>query len=543
MAFQDTLSNEVDAIFERWDKIDRPGAAVGIIDQGKLIYKKGYGMANLEYDVPITTSTPFHVASLAKQFTAFSILLLQEDGLLNLDDAIQQYIPEIPDFGTTITLRHLITHSSGLRDQSHLLWLAGYRPDDVITKDHVLSLIANQKELNFPAGEESLYSNTGFILLAEVVAKISGRSFSQFTSERIFEPLGMTNTCFYEDQGKILKNRAYSYYNDQEQLKTRTLSATVVGSSNLYTTVDDLAKWVLNFENIKIGSSLILHTMNKEFFLANGEPARGAFGQYVGTYEGIDKIDHDGAEGAFRAYLGRFPNQSFSVIVLSNNAEIDATIVGLRIAKSYLQEHFQTQDLSTKEQNLMHKKLSTKTLKTYEGHYWNDNFQHKTHIYIEKDTLYFSKFRGKLLKMAAISKNEFQIVGVQDDIRLTIVNKEGHKSMIMTMNGSNTQNYEFYEQYNYTDEDWKQIKGNYFSEELQTVYTIKVTESNVIANHWRLGQVELTRLKGDLFSGNRGYFSEVEFVRDSNSNIIGFRVSNGRVRKLLFSKRNDLDLH
>jgi hypothetical protein len=185
----------VDKIFDKWNSTQTPGVAVSVVKDGEIIFKQGYGMANLEYDIPVTPSTIFHIASVSKQFTVFSILLLEKDGKLSMDDDIRKFIPEVPDFGKTITLRHLATHTSGLRDQWNLLALAGWRLDDVITREQVMKLISAQKELNFDPGEEFLYCNTGFTLLAEVVSRVSGQSFSVFTEVGNYEL--KSGTLFY----------------------------------------------------------------------------------------------------------------------------------------------------------------------------------------------------------------------------------------------------------------------------------------------------------------------------------------------------------
>ena len=198
------LEKSIDKIFKDFDHPAKPGAAVAVVQNGAVVFKKGYGSANLEYDIPVTPETIFHVASVSKQFTVFALLLLAEEGKLSLDDPIRKYISEVPDFGHEITLRHLATHTSGLRDQWDLLNLAGWRWDDVITKEHVLKMVSRQKELNFSPGDQYMYCNTGFTLLAEVVARISGKSFAEFTKERLFEPWKMTHSQFY-DEHQILK--------------------------------------------------------------------------------------------------------------------------------------------------------------------------------------------------------------------------------------------------------------------------------------------------------------------------------------------------
>jgi CubicO group peptidase (beta-lactamase class C family) len=227
----------IDALFEQEIKKDSPGAAVAIIKDGSIIYKNGYGIACMDYDIPITPSTIFHVASVSKQFTTFAIALLADQGKLSLDDDIRKYLPEVPDFGKTITIRHLIYHTSGLRDQWELLAMAGWRLDDVITKEHILKIVRHQKELNFDPGEEYSYCNSGYTLMAEIVARLSDQSFREFTAKSIFKPLGMDNTHFHDDHEMIVKNMAYSYNTGSNNgFKKSVLSFANVGATSLFTT-------------------------------------------------------------------------------------------------------------------------------------------------------------------------------------------------------------------------------------------------------------------------------------------------------------------
>ncbi len=331
-------NEQVDELFAAWDRKDTPGAAVAVVKDGNIVYKQGYGIANLEYDIPISPSSIFHIASVSKQFTVFSILLLEKEGKLKLDDDIRKYIPEVPDFGTTITLRHLATHTSGLRDQWNLLSMAGWRMDDVITKEQVLKLVSKQKDLNFAPGEEYLYCNTGFTLLAEVVSRVSEMSFAEFTKANIFEPLQMNNTLFYDDHEKIVKNRTYSYYLDSTGLKKSVLNYANVGATSLFTTVEDLSLWAMNFSNIKIGDAKILSTMNTPAVLNNGKEFGGALGQFVGTYKGMNEIQHGGADAGYRSYLTRFPDENFSVIVFSNSAEFNTGGMAHKVVDIYLKD-------------------------------------------------------------------------------------------------------------------------------------------------------------------------------------------------------------
>lgn len=243
-----TASGEVDQLFTVWDSDDTPGAAVAIVKDGKIRYKKGYGMANLEYDIPVSPASVFHIASVSKQFTVFSILLLENQGKLSLDD--------------------------------------------VITKEHVLKLVSRQKDLNFEPGEEYLYCNTGFTLLAEVVARVAEMSFAEFTEANIFEPLKMNSTLFYDDHEKIVKNRAYSYYSSKEGYKKSVLSYANVGATSLFTTVEDLSLWAMNFSDVKVGNESLINKMNTLEKLNNGETFGGALGQFVGEYKGLKEIQH-----------------------------------------------------------------------------------------------------------------------------------------------------------------------------------------------------------------------------------------------------------
>ena len=202
----------VDKIFSALDKKDSPGCALAVMREGKVIYSRAYGMADLDHDLPITPASVFHVASISKQFTAASILMLAEEGKLSIDDDVHKYIPELPDFGVKITLRHLLTHTSGMRDQWAMLGMNGWRLNlDLITDQDVLDILSKQKALNFPPGEQYLYSNSGFTLLALTVKRVSGKSLREFTQERIFGPLGMTHTFFRDNHAEIVKNIAYGY--------------------------------------------------------------------------------------------------------------------------------------------------------------------------------------------------------------------------------------------------------------------------------------------------------------------------------------------
>ncbi len=400
-----TTDNEIDKqianLFSAYNQAT-PGIAVAVVKDGKIIFKKGYGAANLEYDTPITPKTVFQIASVSKQFTAFSIYLLEKQGKISLEDDIRKYIPEVPDFGKTVRIKHLLAHTSGIRDQWSLLTLAGWRMDDIITTEHILKIISRQKELNFEPGSQYLYCNSGYTLLAEVAARVSGKTFAEYTKENIFAPLGMNDTQFYDDANRIVKNRANSYEKLGGAYRKMNLNHSVVGATGLLTTVEDLSKWALNFENPTVGDTELIRRFDAPSLLNNGQPVLFAVingensyhakGQFTRNYRGVDLLNHSGHDGGFRTFLLRFPEKKLSIIALSNDEHINVFQTSFTIANLYLKNDLKEmpnvnpvnpateKDKPVKESNL--------NLKDFEGRFYSE----------ELNTDYTAKTRnGKLV--------------------------------------------------------------------------------------------------------------------------------------------------
>jgi CubicO group peptidase (beta-lactamase class C family) len=341
------VGKKIDSVFSRYGSTTS-GVAAAVVKDGQVIFRKGYGMANLEYDIPNSPKTIFHIASVSKQFTAFAVYLLEKQGKISFDDDIRKYIPELPVYGKPITIRHLLSHTSGLKDQWSLITLAGWRMDDVISTEQILKIISSHKELNFVSGTSFRYSNTGFTLLAEMVKRVSGKSFADFTKEHIFAPLKMDNTQFYDDNNKIVRNRAYSYGIKHQQYEKRNLNYSTVGPTSLFTNVEDLSRWVLYLENPPAGDMDHIKRFNETSTLDNGEPAvlavvegetiYHAKGQFKRNYRGLDLYNHTGSDAGFKSYLVRFPENKLSVILLSNDENFDSLGAGLEIAGFYLSE-------------------------------------------------------------------------------------------------------------------------------------------------------------------------------------------------------------
>jgi CubicO group peptidase (beta-lactamase class C family) len=331
------LNEKVDKLFAQWDKPDSPGCSIGVIKDGKLVYKRGYGSANLDYNAPLTSESVFYIASTSKQFTAASILLLIRRGKISLDDDIHKYFPELPRYEATITVNHLVHHTSGVRDYLELMGMAGRKMDEPFNNQEAVELIARQKGINFKPGEKFSYSNSNYVLIAEIVRRVSGKSLREFADENIFRPLGMTNTLFNDDRTAVVKNRVVSYAQSSPGRYTqfvKTIEA--MGDGNLLTTVEDLAKWDQNFYDNKIGGEGFSQQMLTRTKLNNGEEIPYGFGLGNEEYKGLKAVAHGGGFMGFRTEMIRFPEQRFTVICLCNVGAANPGALARQVADLYL---------------------------------------------------------------------------------------------------------------------------------------------------------------------------------------------------------------
>ena len=321
----------VDQIMARYNTANGPGGVVAVTQNGKIIFTKSYGLANVEYNAPNSPTTPYHLASVSKQFTAFAIVMLAQDGKLSLEDDVRKYIPELHDFGETILLRHLLNHTSGLRDQWNLWSMTGGRMDDVIRKEDLMTLMVNQRELNFKPGEEYLYCNSGYMLLAETVARVSGMSFGEF----------MKNSQIYDDHQRIVPGRAYSYGNGTDGLQKSVLSYANSGATSQFSSAEDLAKWVGNWETGKVGGEKVLREMQVRGVLNNGTSIAYALGVGIGDFKGQRRISHGGGDAGFRTYVAYFPDIDAGVITLGNSGDFNSGGVALQTVEAFFSDSFQ----------------------------------------------------------------------------------------------------------------------------------------------------------------------------------------------------------
>ena len=327
----------IDNVFADF-KSETPGCALGVVQSGQLVYGRGYGMANLEHDIPINTTSVFRIGSVSKQFAAAVAALAAMEGYLDLEDPLQKWIPELPDYGEPLTLRHTLNHTSGLRDYITLMSLKGLRGDDFYTVAELIEVQALQEELNFPSGSEYLYSNSGYVLATEAVARAVGKPFKDYAEEVLFRPLQMSHSHFHDDHNHIVPLRADGYSPRGDGFRTNMTTLDMIGDGGVYTSIDDMVHWVtaLEQDGIRSGLTPILETRG---VLNSGEEISYALGQSHGEHRGLATIGHGGSWVGFRADVLRFPSQSTSIVTLCNRADASPSGRAIQVADIVLAEH------------------------------------------------------------------------------------------------------------------------------------------------------------------------------------------------------------
>jgi len=529
---------EVDKLFDTWNKDDSPGAAVGVIRDGKLIYSKGYGMADLEHDVPLTPDSVFYAASVSKQFVTMAVLLLEEQGKLELDDEIQKYLPDFPRYEGKLTIRNFIHHTSGVRDSLTLWNLAGRDIYDHIPKEAMYELLKRQKELNFTPGEQYLYSNACYFMLAMIVEKVSGQTIREFADEQMFKPLGMKDTHFHDDMYHIVKNRAFSYSPSPNGYRNLIMRFDLVGSGGLYTTVNDLYLWDQNFYDNKLGKGgpELIRKMQEDGRLNSGESAGYAFGLQNGSHKGLKTVEHGGSLAGYRTYLIRYPEQNFSVIVLANVSGFNSGGKAREVAEVFLKDRFIGNPEPVRTSGGGEEKpsvtLTEAELRPFVGKYFDRETGIVLDVTLENGGLMFQRDETPKVPMVAVSRNSFRVndppvrLVATFDLRTT-----GRPMLSADIEGGPTLKFEAYTPASYGPRDLERFAGRYYSEEVDAFYELKVKAGQLELHVAGLRRGTLKPVKAGLFrSDDFGYF---EFADPRK----GFALEAGRVRNLKFVRQ------
>ena len=526
-----------DQLFAEWDSPNSPGCALGVIRDGQFVYKRGYRMANLEHNIPISSDTVFRIGSTSKQFTAMCVVLLAERGKLSLDDDIGEYLPEMPEYERTITIRHLIHHTSGLRDYLELMTLAGTRDDDFYTDDQVVEMLTRQRELNFAPGDEYLYSNTGYYLLGVIVKRASGRSLREFAEENIFKPLGMTHTHFHDDHTKIVRNRADGYspqHGGGYRIDMITLD--MVGDGGVFTTVEDLFLWDQNFYHNKLGrekDNLISQVLTPGT-LNSGERQDYAFGLVVSDYKGVKMVSHGGGFAGFRAEMIRFPDQAFSVICLANLSTINPSRLARQVAEIYLGDQFEMDEKDAIEARFI--ELSTAVLENKIGVYKSATTGMIVEISIQDGKLFAEMF-GESIPISPVTEMDFATVNAPYDAKIKFerLEQDGPWLMHACIEDDKPDTLQAIEIIFPSAVQLAEYVGDYTSDELQVTYAIVLADGKLYVRYRGAPQDPLKPVTTDMF--RVGYVTLL-FARDAEGRVSGFRVNVGRVRNIYFVRTN-----
>jgi CubicO group peptidase (beta-lactamase class C family) len=540
----DTLTDQVDRLFKTWDKSDSPGCALGIIKDGQFIYKRGYGMANLEYNIPLNSQSVFRIGSTSKQFTAMCVALLEEQGKISVDDSIRNYFPEMPEYANDIKIQHLLHHTSGIRDYLTLWRIAGERNDDFFIDPEVVALIARQKELNFNPGKEFLYSNSGYFLLSEIVKRVTGKSMGVFAEEYIFKPLGMKNTHYHDNHTLIVKNRASGYSplrGGGFRISMTTLD--MIGDGGVFTCVDDLLMWDQNFYNNKLGKggqALIDRILTPGKF-NNGEEHDYAFGLRIGDYKGLKMISHGGAFVGFRADMIRFPEQKFSVICLANLSRINPSQLARQVADVYLANQFKEKTVKKEKPPSKSRfiKLSEAELKEKTGAFRNPKTGTIWRISLINGQLEVYTFLYRF-SISPVSKRKFFSIDAPMELEIEFDKKIKKKPMVIRVKRVGREPYtlEPVVLVSPTAEELRELVGEYFSEELQVTYQLEMKEGKLFLVHenpykgYPDNPLEPTLRDNFMISG-----MQIRFFRKEDNEVESFTVNAGRVKNIRFVRK------
>ena len=530
---------KIDFLFKKWDNNDSPGAAIGVIQNGVMQYSKGYGLANIEHNIPNTTLTAFNIGSNTKQFTAACIVLLSQQGKLNLNQSLKSIFPDFPDYTKSIDIKNLLQHTSGLRDYPQIAYLTGLRPNDFYNNTDIMKWIKSQQKPNFLTGEKYMYSNSGYWLLGQIVSKVSGMSFAEFAKKELFEPLGMNSTRFYDNSTMVFKNKASGYSKTRSgEIITFNSARENIGDGGLYTTIEDIKKWDDEFYKQTILNDSFWKIMTTQGVLNNGKSIVYASGLEIKEHKGLKTISHGGRVPGFWSDIIRFPKQKFTVVVFTNSSNVDATPIGYQIADILLKEKYKPEKRKTNKMKRKVKfiKLSNGMLKNFEGTYWDAKDNSSRKVYLDNGTLTYYRGTGSIHPLKPIAKNEFKVMRTPPFIDAFVkFIREGEKYKLQTtINEKVSKPFNAYMPKTFGLSELDNLTGSFYSQEIDTNYNIKLEKDKLWLFVKGRKIVPLTHVRDLLFSSP---MCDFEFIKN-NDVIEGFKVTTSRVKNLKFKRVN-----
>ena len=537
VGLRDARALRTDSVFRRFDRTDSPGCAVGVYQDGALLYGRGYGMASLELGVPLTTRSVLDVGSISKQFTAMAILLLQQDGKLSLEDPLRKYFPEMPDYANKVTLRRALSQTSGLRD----LWTMWGQTGRTFAGDTIdaLRVITRSAETNYVPGERYLYTNSGWILAAQLVYRITGKTLAQFAEERIFAPLGMRDTRYFGDAMAVIPGLATAYapQGGGYRVARNSYDGAIVGAGGVHTTVEDFGRWLANYDAARVGSRDIIGVMTTATTLNDGTPAKSggtmayAVGLSVGTMRGLRVVAHGGSWAGYRGHFLRFPEQRFAVATFCNHSAAGPDSLAANVAGIYLGDRMQPDSAALWRAALALAPKAERSLATLQAlsGVWRN---------VERGEVRRTRMAGdSLISMAAPRTQLVPIAGGAfrqgASTLISFENEAKGPARMLVSTSAETVVYTRADTAVLTPAKRAEYVGQYRNDEIESTQTWAIEKDTLVvyANNRKLGTLEPTYADGFL----RGT-SVIDVQRDPRGRITGFTVQDGRVRNLRFTR-------
>lgn len=533
----DTPERRVDQLMADFDDDETPGGVVAVVKDGALVFARAYGMADLTHGIPFTVETRTNIGSTSKQFTAFALALLDARGALSLDDDVRQHLPELPDLGATVTLRHLLTHTSGYREFLNTLGLAGRRigEGDPIHRDEIVALVQRQPALQNAPGAEWNYNNTGYSLATRVVEAVTGVPFDRWMEKEVFGPLGMAHTSFRQHPRRIVPNSARGYAPaDGGGFEEAIDLGGAMGPGGVYTTVGDLARWVAQLQRGTLGGPAVVEAMTTPFVLTDGDTTGYGLGLFLDTFRGQRRIHHGGADVAHRSMLAYYPDLATAIITQSNNARFPGSIADA-VAETFLAQHLAPAAAAG---------AGTFDPATYDAARFDDFTGRYELDAMPGFVLTFTR-SGDSLFTQATNQPRIQIFPTSDTtfaLRVVAASVTFHRapdgrvpSITLHQNGNHKARRITEAPWAPTADQLAAYAGRYFSAELEAFYTIAVEGGDLVVQHRRLPDLTLTARAPETFSGTFP-MANVVFQRDDAGQVTAFLASNGRTRDVRFER-------
>jgi CubicO group peptidase (beta-lactamase class C family) len=530
-------ADKIDSLFSQYARTSSPGCAVGVVRNDSLIFSKGYGMANLEYGVPITPETIFHMASISKQFTAYSILLLERQGKLRLDDDIHKWLTWFPDLKEPITVRNLLNHTSGIRDQWELLAIAGTRLDDVITQEQIIKILAKQQGLNFKPGTDWSYSNSGFTLLAEIVRSVSGKTLRQFADSAIFKPLRMKNSHFQDDYAEIVPNRAYPYARTgKDHFGTTTAACSNVGPTGLLSNIDDMSRWIMNFYEPTVGDENEIRELTEPVIVDGLKRHNYAKGIVVDSIYGQKRFQHGGVDVGYQTFVSVFPDLKMGFLVFGNMSDVNAQRLNEQLAALFIKEPSPRRARPSLRDSALAILASPDSLRKYTGNYIADDATRFGFVIKDRKLYVIAPDR----KYHLLIRSGADTYDLFTDTTLRFVFSglaTGHPVIEEYWPVGNHLRFEKYDTAARTERQLTAYTGAYYCPELDCIYRIVLRDHHLFLTNAKYDDSPLTLYGDDHLLDEFWWMNHLHILRGAKGQITGFELNGNRTMHLKFVKK------